>query len=91
MNSKKKFLIFIPAFNVEKKIYQTFNKIPKNLFKNKHLSILVINDCSHDQTKNELIKIRKIFNFKIIHNKKNQGYGGVQKKAFIYAIKKNFD
>ena len=36
-------------------------------------------------------KIKKSFKFNILDNKINIGYGGVQKKAYRYAVKKNFD
>ena len=80
---KKKFLIFIPAYNVEKKIYYVFKKIPKKIFKENNISILVINDNSNDNTKKKLQEIKKIFGFRIVilNNKNNIGYGGVQKKC----------
>lgn len=92
MNTKKKFLIFIPAYNVEDKIYSVVNRIPKKIFKSR-ITILIINDCSKDNTQNEIIKIKKKFNYNffIINNKKQLGYGGSQKIAFNYAIKNKFD
>jgi glycosyltransferase involved in cell wall biosynthesis len=89
--NKKKILIFIPAYNVEKEISSVFKRIPKGIFKKDNIYILVINDCSTDKTKNKLEKIKKSFKFNILDNKINIGYGGVQKKAYRYAIKKNFD
>jgi glycosyltransferase involved in cell wall biosynthesis len=92
---KNKILIFIPAFNVEKKIYKVLRKIPKIIFKKYKVSILIIEDKSQDNTIKEIKKIikKKEINSKInLHcNKKNQGYGGVQKIAFSYAIKKKYD
>jgi len=92
---KKKILIFIPAFNVEKHLDNVFNSIPKNIFKKKNykISILAINDYSNDKTSEKLCEIKKReFNkLLIFNNRKNLGYGGVQKKAYIYAIKKKFD
>ena len=90
---KKKFLIFIPAYNVEKELFSVFKRIPKKIFKNKKIKILIINDHSTDKTDEEIIKIKKNFKCPIIvhKSKKNLGYGGVQKFAFDYAIKKNYD
>ena len=89
--NNNKILIFIPAYNVEKEISSVIKKIPKKIFKNNNISFLAINDCSKDNTEKELIKITKYFKIKIINNKKNIGYGGVQKKAYLYAIQKNFN
>jgi len=91
---KEKILIFIPAFNVEKKITRVLKKIPKLVFKKYNLRILIVEDNSKDKTL-EIIKKRIINKFNkakiyLIANKKNKGYGGVQKIAFNYAIKKKF-
>ena len=89
----KKILIFIPAYNVEKKIFKTVRDIPKNVFKKNKISILIINDNSKDKTSSEIQKIKKYFKHKIyvLNNKKNLGYGGVQKKAYRFAILKKFN
>jgi len=48
---KKKILIFIPAFNVEKHLDNVFDSIPKNILKkNYKIFILTINDDSDDKT-----------------------------------------
>ena len=92
---QKKILIFIPAFNVERHLDAVFNSIPKKIFfqRENKISILAINDCSKDLTLQKLYKIQKKNSkrFFIFNNKKNLGYGGVQKKAYTYAIKKKFD
>ena len=91
---KEKILIFIPAYNVEKKITKVLNKIPKIVFNKYNTKILVIEDNSSDKTLSVIKKVIKKKGDKIkiylIANKKNKGYGGVQKIAFNYAIKKNF-
>jgi len=91
---KDKILIFIPAYNVEKKIIKVIKKIPKTVFNKYNIKILIIEDNSKDRS---LMVIKKIIKKKInkakinlISNKTNKGYGGVQKIAFNYAIKKNF-
>ena len=96
MNSllkKKKILIFVPAYNVEKELFSVFQRIPQKIFKNKNIKILIINDNSSDKTDNEISKIKKKYKVGIIVHKsnKNLGYGGVQKFAFNYAIKKKYD
>ena len=48
MKLKKKFLIFVPAYNFEEKIISTLNRISKDIFKNDIVSISIINDFSDD-------------------------------------------
>ena len=92
---KKKFLIFIPAYNVEKQIIRVLNKIPEKIFTDHLTNIIIIEDCSTDNTKQVIenyIKNSKNNNFiKLIQNKRNHRYGGVQKVAFRYALENNFD
>ena len=89
---KKKILIFIPAHNVEKKIYSVVQRIPISIFIDE-IKILIINDSSTDNTKIEIEKIFKNFNynFDIINTNIQLGYGGVQKLAFEYAIEKKYE
>ena len=91
---KKKFLIFIPAYNVEKQIPRVLKKIPFHLLNEYHIRILIIEDCSKDNTRKIIDDyLKEIKNSSLIHfikNEKNQGYGGVQKIAFNYALKNNF-
>ena len=47
---KKKILIFIPAYNVEKTVTKVIKKIPKIIYKKFHIGILVIEDYSKDNT-----------------------------------------
>jgi glycosyltransferase involved in cell wall biosynthesis len=91
--SKKKILIFIPAYNVEKKIYSVISRIPSNIFYINHVNILIINDFSSDNTKKVIKNIKNDFNYdiEVFETKKNLGYGGVQKYAFNYAIKNQYD
>ena len=92
---KKKILIFVPAYNVEKQILRVLKKIPFEKLSNCFLRILIIEDNSKDNTRQviddylKLIKNSELFH--VIKNEKNNGYGGVQKIAFNHAIKNNFD
>jgi len=88
----KKLLILIPSYNVEKFIKKVLYSIPKKLLKTNKVKILIINDCSTDNTVKIVKNIKKFyFKKKIITNKINCGYGGVQKIGYNYAIKNNFD
>ena len=95
ITNKKKFLIFIPAYNVEKKIVNVLKKMRKNIFDEHFIHILIIEDFSKDNTKQTIenyLKTEINRNFiSLIKNEKNYGQGGVQKNAFNYAIKNNFD
>ena len=56
---KKKILIFIPAYNVEKKNLSVLNKIPKFIFNKYNIKILIIEDHSKDNTLNIIKKFVK--------------------------------
>ena len=92
---KNKFLIFIPAYNVEKQIPRVLKRIPFHLLNEYHIRILIIEDYSKDNTRKIIDDyLKEIKNSSLIYfikNEKNQGYGGVQKIAFNYALKNNFD
>ena len=90
---KKKILIFIPSYNVEKKIYSVISRIPDFIFKNDDIKLLIINDCSTDKTTQEIERIKKDFDYNIdvFNSESNLGYGGVQKYAYQYSIDHQFD
>jgi len=94
-NIKNKILIFIPAYNVEKKIISVIERIPKHVFKEDDVEILIVEDFSKDNTKTVIDEyLKKDESDKKIHvikNEKNYGYGGVQKIAYDYAINNNFN
>ena len=56
---------------------------------------MIIEDFSKDKTRSVIKKYLEIksedSSIQLIINEKNFGYGGVQKIAFKYAIKNNFD
>ena len=91
---REKILIFIPSYNVEKKIKRVLKWIPNSILKKFNIKILIIEDNSKDSTLSIIRSIikekRKKININLIANKKNKGYGGVQKIAFKYAIRKKF-
>ena len=71
MNNKYKVSIIVPAFNAEKIIKRCLNKILHET-KNIMSEIIVIDDCSTDNTLKIISKFKKI---KIISLKKNMGVG----------------
>ena len=54
-----KILIFVPAYNVEKKIFSVIERIPNSIFKSNDINILIINDASTDNTHHEIERIKK--------------------------------
>ena len=90
---KKKLLIFIPAYNVENLILNVLNDIPVKKLNSYEAEILLINDCSNDGTLKKVLEFKKKNKIKVsvLTNKTNLGYGAVQKLAYFYAIKNNFD
>lgn len=77
----KKFSIIIPVYNSEKEIERAINSIKEQTFKN--YEIIVIDDCSIDDTYNVLLKYKDI---KIIRNKENLKAGGSRNKGIQNAI-----
>ena len=75
--------IIIPVLNEEKNISKTIDNIKKSLrFINKKFEIIIINDCSTDETLKKILKLRsKNKCIKIFGNKKNLGFGASFKKG----------
>ena len=93
--TQKKILIFIPAYNVEKQILRVLKKIPLEKLNNHFIRILIIEDNSKDKTRQAvedyLKEVKNNNLIELIKNEENHGYGGVQKIAFNYGLKNNFD
>jgi len=68
-----KLSIIIPAYNSEQKISKTINKLKKNSLSGITKEIVVVDDCSKDNTYRILKKITGII---LIHHKINTGKGG---------------
>lgn len=93
--NKKKVLIFIVAYNAEKLLAGTLDRIPPPLWEQHDYDteVLVIDDASKDQT----VRVAKDYareknrDITIMSNPVNQGYGGNQKIGYTYAIERNMD
>ena len=83
MSFNKKLSIIIPAHNEEK----TIINVVKNC--NKFGYVILINDCSIDNTSKILSKL-KLKNLSIISNKYKLGYDGAINKGVNFALKKGF-
>lgn len=85
---KEKILLIIPAYNEEKIIEKTYNKIIEYNKDNKtNYDVVVINDGSKDNTENVLIK-NDIPHIQLIHN---LGIGGAVQTGYKYALKNDYD
>lgn len=81
-----KILIFIPSYNVEKTISGVIDGVRKEITE---AFILVIDDCSTDETYN-IARNYENEKLKVIRHPKNMGYGAVQKTAFRFMKDKDF-
>ena len=89
--SKLKVLVFVVAYNAEKTIASVIDRIPRQLHEKYDLSLLIIDDCSRDNTRN-VARSHLEEDFwcpaSVLRNPENQGYGGNQKVGYHYAIVK---
>lgn len=92
--SKLKVLVFVVAYNAEKTIASVIDRIPRQLHEKYDLSLLIIDDCSRDNTRN-VARSHLEEDFwcpaSVLRNPENQGYGGNQKVGYHYAIVNEFD
>lgn len=70
----RKLSVIIPVYNEEKTILKVINKVKKSNTLNLTKEIIVIDDCSKDNTKNILKKIKEK-QIKIFYHSKNMGKG----------------
>src|SRR3989338_5177273 len=93
MAKQKKIAIFIPTYNGGATVPLVLERIPKEI-KKKVKEIFVIDNASPDNTYLTVIGYKsqkRMQNLTIMRNKVNKGYGGSQKMAFDYVIKKKYD
>lgn len=78
--------IVIPAYNEEKRLSSTLNKISEFLKSNQELKaeIIVVNDGSTDNTA-DLVKNFKELKIKLLNNEKNMGKGYCVKRGVLEA------
>lgn len=81
---KEKVLIIIPAYNEAENIKGVLDDIKINI---KYADVLVINDCSKDNTK----EIVEKSNIKCITNVFNMGYAMAVQTGIKYAFQNNYD
>jgi glycosyltransferase involved in cell wall biosynthesis len=93
--SKKRLLIFIVAYNADKKIESVLQRIPQELLSSEDLDteVLIIDDCSSDRTFETASRHDRVGTVPVtvLANPRNLGYGGNQKLGYHYAHLNNFD
>ena len=87
MQFDKSILIYIPCYNCETTIVEVVSNIPREL--QNQIDCLVIDNQSTDRTSEvvleEIKKGKRHFKINLIRTKKNIGYAGSQKLAYILA------
>jgi len=78
--SKEKVWIVIPAYNEEKRI----GKVIKDLHNHGYSNIIVVDDCSNDNT----MKVAKQYGAIVLKHIINRGQGAALKTGIKYALKK---
>lgn len=79
MINGKKIVVVMPAYNAEKTLEMTFNEIPFDIVDD----VIIVDDCSHDNTLAEAEKLGIKY---IIPHEKNKGYGANQKTCYKKAL-----
>ncbi|MDD5597920.1 MAG: glycosyltransferase family 2 protein [Victivallaceae bacterium] len=80
--------VIIPCFNEQDTICSVIDDILNNMPENEDRQIVVVNDCSTDNTLAELEKDGRVI---ILDLPCNLGVGGAVQTGFKYAWKNNFD
>ena len=83
MLNGKKIIVVLPAYNAEKTLKTTYEKISKDIVDD----IILIDDFSSDNT----VSIAKELNITTILHEKNMGYGANQKTCYAAALQANAD
>lgn len=83
----KKILIIIPAYNEEKNIENTVEKLKDVKLKNYKIDYIIINDGSKDNTLN----VCKKNNYNVINLICNLGIGGAVQTGYKYAYYNDYD
>lgn len=90
---KNKVLIFIVAYNADRHIRSVLDRLPREVMNNPRYHILLIDDCSKDETAKTAsahAKAKGYENVTVMRNPINQGYGGNQKVGYRYAIENGY-
>lgn len=79
-----KLSILIPVYNEEKTVETLLRKVIKTSTKRWRKEIVVVDDCSTDQTYKILATLQKKYKFRLLRHATNTGKGGAIKTALKY-------
>lgn len=85
--------VFIVAYNHEKTITKVLDRITDSIW-NRITQVFIFDDSSKDETSKlaaEYKQNRYADKIKVFYNQVNLGYGGNQKRGYLYAIQNGFD
>jgi SAM-dependent methyltransferase len=93
---KKRVLIFIVSYHTEALILDVISRIPDRVWNNETFGVecLIVDAQAADETflkVSEFVKQWPDRKITVLRNPQNQGYGGIQKIGYYYAIKNRFD
>lgn len=90
-----KLLIFIPAYDADNHIDDLIARIPRDLAPEFATTVLVIDDASSDDTARTATRAIAAsdlaYDWEVLANPRNLGYGGNQKLGYRYAIRHGMD
>lgn len=92
--ARSKLLICVVAFDAQATLAGVLRRIPRALFSDFFCQILVIDDASSDATfavGANYVRTNVDVPIRMLHNERNQGYGGSQKLGYTYAIEHGFE
>ena len=85
---KIKVAVIVPCFNEQDSVVSVIDDIVSNMLKDEEWRIIVVNDCSTDET---LAKVQADGRAVILDLPCNSGVGAAVQTGFKYAMENNFD
>ncbi len=89
----KRICIVVPIYNAAELLLRTLDRIPPQVWDDVE-EVVVCDDCSPDHTYTAALSYkteRGREKLRVLRNRRNRGYGGIQKRAYLYALHRGFD
>ena len=93
-NAGERLLVFIVAYEAESTLKDVLDRIPRDVFEEFQVEVLIVDDASTDRTfeiGHEYATAHPELPLTVLRNDYNQGYGGNQKIGYAYASANGFD